>query len=101
MREYKLRDSDLAEVVAHVHQGAIDVLGPVVDPKTVHQSKFSMGTVLALIARNGRAGLAAFDAALGDQDVASLRGQFRMRSEERRVGQEGVSPCRSRGSRYH
>src|SRR5690606_3409715 len=78
MREYKLHESDLAEVVAHVHQGAIDVLGPVVDPKTVHQSKFSMGTVLALIARSGRAGLAEFDAALGDQDVAGLRGKFRM-----------------------
>jgi len=78
MHEYKLRESDLAEVVAHVHQGAIDVLGPVVDPKTVHQSKFSMGTVLALIARSGRAGLAEFDAALGDPAVAGLRGKFRM-----------------------
>ena len=37
-------------MTAHVHQGAIDVLGPVVDPHTVHQSKFSMGTVLGLIA---------------------------------------------------
>jgi 2-methylcitrate dehydratase PrpD len=46
--------------VAHVHQGAIDVLGPVVNPSTVHQSKFSMGTVLALVARFGHAGLAEF-----------------------------------------
>ena len=78
MREYKLRDTDLAEVITHVHQGAIDVLGPVVDPKTVHQSKFSMGTVLALIAREDRAGLAEFDAALGNADVAALRTKVRM-----------------------
>ena len=44
-----------------MHQGAIDVLGPVVDPGTVHQSKFSMGTVLALAARHGHAGLDEFD----------------------------------------
>lgn len=78
MREYKLRDTDIAEVITHVHQGAIDVLGPVVDPKTVHQSKFSMGTVLALIAREGRAGLAEFDAAPGNADVATLRSKVRM-----------------------
>ncbi|HYG45839.1 MAG TPA: MmgE/PrpD family protein, partial [Bordetella sp.] len=78
MREHKLRESDLAQVITHVHQGAIDVLGPVVDPKTVHQSKFSMGTVLALIARTGRAGLAEFDAALGDKEVAGLRDKVRM-----------------------
>ncbi|OZI56242.1 MmgE/PrpD family protein [Bordetella genomosp. 4] len=78
MREYKLRDTDIAEVITHVHQGAIDVLGPVVDPKTVHQSKFSMGTVLALIAREGRAGLAEFDAAPGNADVATLRTKVRM-----------------------
>jgi 2-methylcitrate dehydratase PrpD len=47
--------ADLAQVTCHVHQGAIDVLGPVVRPSTVHQSKFSMGTVLAL-ARHGHAG---------------------------------------------
>ena len=44
-----------------MHQGAIDVLGPVVNPSTVHQSKFSMGTVLALVAQFGHAGLAEFD----------------------------------------
>lgn len=78
MREHNLRATDIAEVITHVHQGAIDVLGPVVDPKTVHQSKFSMGTVLALIAREGRAGLAEFDAAHGNADVAALRTKVRM-----------------------
>ncbi|RBL82983.1 MmgE/PrpD family protein [Streptomyces cavourensis] len=78
-----LRDNHLAEdaidrVVAHVHQGAIDVLGPVVDPRTVHQSKFSMGTVLGLIARKGRAGLSEFDAALDDPAVAAFRARVTM-----------------------
>lgn len=78
-----LRDNHLAEdaidrVVAHVHQGAIDVLGPVVDPRTVHQSKFSMGTVLGLIARKGRAGLPEFDAALDDPAVAAFRARVTM-----------------------
>ena len=78
MREHQLSAADIAEVITHVHQGAIDVLGPVVDPKTVHQSKFSMGTVLALIARDGRAGLAEFDAAPGDAEIAALRARVRM-----------------------
>ena len=60
MQEHKLKADDIASVTAHVHQGAIDVLGPVTDPQTMHQSKFSMGFVLALIANRGRASLADF-----------------------------------------
>lgn len=78
LREHKLAEGDIERVVAHVHQGAIDVLGPVVDPRTVHQSKFSMGTVLGLIARQGRAGLPEFDAALDDPAVADFRGRVTM-----------------------
>jgi 2-methylcitrate dehydratase PrpD len=61
MQTNKLKPADIARVVTHVHQGAIDVLGPVVRPTTVHQSKFSMGTVLGLVAQFGHAGLAEFD----------------------------------------
>jgi 2-methylcitrate dehydratase PrpD len=78
MRENGLTAADIAKVVTHVHQGAIDVLGPVTDPRTVHQAKFSMGTVLALIALRGHAGLAEFDAALGDRDVAAFRDKVQM-----------------------
>ena len=60
MQESGLQAEDVAQVTAHVHQGALDVLGPVTDPQTLHQSKFSMGFVLALIALKGRAGLADF-----------------------------------------
>ncbi|WP_447919960.1 MmgE/PrpD family protein [Achromobacter aegrifaciens] len=78
LRDNNLTEADVERVVAHVHQGAIDVLGPVVNPQTVHQSKFSMGTVLALIARQGRAGLAEFDAGLDDPGVAAFRGKVEM-----------------------
>jgi 2-methylcitrate dehydratase PrpD len=60
MQEYHLTASQIVRVRAHVHQAAIDVLGPVTDPQTVHQAKFSMGFVLALIALYGRAGVADF-----------------------------------------
>ena len=78
MREHGLRAEDLEQVSTHVHQGAIDVLGPVVDPATVHQSKFSMGTVLALAARFGQAGLAEFDAHFRDAETQALRDRVRM-----------------------
>jgi 2-methylcitrate dehydratase PrpD len=61
-----------------VHQGAIDVLGPVVDPATVHQSKFSMGTVLALVAQHGHAGLGEFDAHYRSGPTVALRGRVAM-----------------------
>lgn len=62
MKTHSLTAGNLQRVTTRVHQGAIDVLGAVVDPATVHQSKFSMGTVLALAAMHGQAGLAEFDA---------------------------------------
>jgi 2-methylcitrate dehydratase PrpD len=78
MKEHGLRAEQIARVVTHVHQGAIDVLGPVVEPRTVHQSKFSMGTVLALIALRHSAGLNEFETALDDRAVAALRGRVTM-----------------------
>ena len=72
MQTHQLKPADLAGVVTHVHQGAIDVLGPVINPATVHQSKFSMGTVLALVARFGRAGLQEFDLHFNDEATRSL-----------------------------
>ena len=76
--EHRLGASDITGVTAHVHQGAIDVLGPVTDPQTVHQSKFSMGTVLAMVALHGRAGLAEFDAHYNDATVVAFRDRVRM-----------------------
>ncbi len=73
---------DVKRVVARVHQGAIDVLGPVVDPRTVHQSKFSMGTVLGLIAVDGHAGLAEFDAHYRDPAVVAFRDRVAMELDD-------------------
>src|SRR5438105_7457778 len=78
MREHDLRADAIARITAQVHQGALDVLGPVVDPQTVHQAKFSMGTVLALVSRYGHAGLAEFDAHYRDPAVVVLRDKVRM-----------------------
>lgn len=73
IQENGLAMSDIANVTARVHQGAIDVLGPVVRPSSVHQAKFSMGTTLGLIAAFGRAGMNEFDQAYARQDVAAFR----------------------------
>jgi len=82
MQAHTLQAVDLARVVTHVHQGAIDVLGPVVNPATVHQSKFSMGTVLALVARFGHAGLVEFDQHFKDGHTQALCGQVEMVLDE-------------------
>jgi len=78
MQEQRLTASDIAGVTARVHQGAIDVLGPVTDPQTVHQSKFSMGTVLAMVAQHGHAGLAEFDAHYRDPATRAFRDRVQM-----------------------
>jgi 2-methylcitrate dehydratase PrpD len=78
MRQHGLQTADIAQVTCHVHQGAIDVLGPVVSPATVHQSKFSMGTVLALAARFGHAGLSEFDADYLAPATVALRDKVSM-----------------------
>ena len=78
MQTHHLQPADLARVVTQVHQGAIDVLGPVVNPATVHQSKFSMGTVLALVARFGHAGLVEFDQHFSAPETVALRERVEM-----------------------
>jgi 2-methylcitrate dehydratase PrpD len=78
MRECRLQPDAVARVVTHVHQGAIDVLGSVVDPVTVHQSKFSMGTVLALVARFGHAGLPEFEQHFRDAETLRFRDKVEM-----------------------
>jgi 2-methylcitrate dehydratase PrpD len=78
MHVHRLEAGQVKRVIARVHQGAIDVLGPVVDPQTVHQAKFSLGTVLGLIALKGRAGMEEFDAAFRDPAVVAFRERVRM-----------------------
>jgi len=79
MQEHKVKADDIASVIAHVHQGALDVLGPVTDPQTIHQSKFSMGFVLALVANLKRASLADFtDEALRDNKLRTFHDKVAM-----------------------
>jgi len=79
---HALRPQDIVGVTARVHQGAIDVLGPVVDPRTVHQAKFSMGTVLGLIAEFGSAGLQEFESSYNDPRIAAFRDKVEMVLDE-------------------
>lgn len=83
MAHYNLKADAIEKVCAHVHQGAIDVLGPVTDPQTVHQSKFSMGFVLALIALYGQAGINEFtEKALRDPAVRAFHDRVEMVFDE-------------------
>lgn len=83
MLREKISADQIASVTAHVHQGAIDVLGPVTDPKTIHQAKFSMGTVLGLVAVHAHAGLGEFeDHALQDAKVAVFRDKVEMEPDD-------------------
>jgi 2-methylcitrate dehydratase PrpD len=78
MAQNNLKHDDVAHVTTHVHQGAVDVLGRVTVPATVHQGKFSMGTVLGLIAVHGRAGLGEFDRDFLAPEVAAFRDKVTM-----------------------
>ncbi|SDL04956.1 2-methylcitrate dehydratase PrpD [Modicisalibacter muralis] len=79
MQREGLAHDDIVSVTARVHQAAIDVLGAVDVPHTVHQAKFSMGTVLGLIAVHGKAGLEEFQRhALSDTNVAAFRAKVSM-----------------------
>lgn len=78
LREHRLAVDDIRAITAQVHQAAIDVLGPVTDPQTVHQAKFSMGTVLGLIAVHDRAGLTEFDTHWRDAAVREVHAKVTM-----------------------
>lgn len=79
LQDYQLQHQQIASIQAYVHQAAIDVLGPVTDPKTIHQAKFSMGTVMGLLAVHGKAGLLEFSQyALADRDVITVRDKVSM-----------------------
>ncbi|MDF3200760.1 MmgE/PrpD family protein [Pseudomonas sp. 1912-s] len=79
MQREGLSHHHITHVETRVHQGAIDVLGRVTLPQTVHQAKFSMGTVLGLIAVHGKAGLTEFhELALNDGAVSAFRDKVSM-----------------------
>lgn len=84
MEENGIQDAlgEITGIVAHVHQAAIDVLGPVdarPPPETVHAAKFSMKSTLALIALRRSASFLDFEnLALQDPDVLRFRERVSM-----------------------
>lgn len=78
MEREDLEAGEIERVTAHVHQGAIDVLGPVESPTSVHQAKFSMGTTLALIALERSAGMREFETGWDDDRVAGFANRVHM-----------------------
>ena len=76
--DHDLAPDTIVRVTARVHQAAIDVLGPVTDPTTIHHAKFSMGTVLAMIAIFRHAGLTEFERHFRDPGVVAFRDRVRM-----------------------
>jgi 2-methylcitrate dehydratase PrpD len=84
MQEHDLSPDRIRHLRARVHAAAIDVLGPVTDPRTIHQSKFSMGFVLALAALRGRAGIGEFtEEALHDPELGPSTTAWRWSSTPR------------------
>jgi 2-methylcitrate dehydratase PrpD len=88
IQQNNLDPGQIRRVTAHVHQGAIDVLGAVDVPQTVHQAKFSMGTALGLIAHFGRAGLREFDEhyKLSFMAVSIYKSWFGLREQHEKDG---------------
>lgn len=78
IREHHLKPEEITRVTAHVHQGALDVLGQVVHPQSVHQAKFSMGTVLGMVAIFGDAGMKKFEVHFENPRVAAFREKVSM-----------------------
>jgi 2-methylcitrate dehydratase PrpD len=83
MGERGLTADDIVRVRTRVHAAAIDVLGPASDPRTIHQSKFSMGFVLALIANRGSARIDDFtEEALEDAGLRAFSEKVEMVLDE-------------------
>lgn len=75
---HNLSADAIAHVTAYVYQAALDVLGPVGEPRTVHQAKFSMGTTLGLIALYRRAGVQEFEKEYNTPETESFRRKVTM-----------------------
>lgn len=73
----------IKSITAHVYQAALDVLSPAEAARTIHESKFSMGFVLAVVAKKRSALLNDFDeAALTDPHIRALQSRVKMVHDE-------------------
>lgn len=83
LKEEGVKYTDIASITAYTYKAAIDVLGLSGEGKTVHQSKFSMGFVLAVAAKKGSAGLMDFtEADLVDPELRELQRKVSMVLDE-------------------
>lgn len=77
--QHQFDPAEVKAVNVSVYQAAKDVLGAVITPTSIHQSKFSMGFVLALIACKGVAGVSEFtDSALQDTELLNFHDKVTM-----------------------
>ncbi len=77
--QHDLAPDAIASIEAGVSQGALDVLGPVTHPRSVHQAKFSMPMTLGLIAVHRQASLERFAAVMDDDAVWRFNDRVTMR----------------------
>ncbi|KAL4815466.1 hypothetical protein BDW67DRAFT_176284 [Aspergillus spinulosporus] len=83
MHDESVKYTDIESVTAYTYKAAMDVLGLSGEGKTVHQSKFSMGFVLAVAAKKGTAGLTDFtEEALKDPELRELQRRVKMVLDE-------------------
>lgn len=79
MQKHGVAFEDIESVVARTYQAALNVLGLSGNGETVHQSKFSMGFVLAVAAKNGQAMIGDFtEEALNDSSLRDFQKRVRM-----------------------
>jgi len=79
MQENGLKFEDIKSVVTRTYRAALDVLGLSGRGETVHQSKFTMGFVLAIAAKNGQAMLTDFtEDALHDPSLRDFQDRVTM-----------------------
>lgn len=79
MRDEGVYAKAIHHVRAHVHQAAIDVLEPAASAETIHQAKFSMPFVLALVALRGHAAIDDFTAeSLRDPQIRAFMPRVEM-----------------------
>ncbi|TXT15539.1 hypothetical protein VHUM_00042 [Vanrija humicola] len=84
MEAHDLAAEDIERVDCHVHQEALNVLGPAEAAASVHQSKFSMGFVLGVLANGRSAQLADFtDARLSDPAVRAFQKKVHMHLDDK------------------
>ena len=83
MGRHNVGFDDIESVVTRTYQAAFDVLGLSGVGETVHQSKFSMGFVLGVAAKNGQAMITDFtEEALRDSSLREFQKRVTMELDE-------------------